>query len=150
MPVLLMTTSRTASMAATIRERHENRDQAHVQRDRKWLLDFAARLAVENVEQRVLGHGEGQEHAIDDVNAGRVDDMIAPRLRVERDKACEFIGRDLKEAMERVLTLELDCQRFRAALQEYLDWGAMTGPDQDLFEQKFRVLLTSTGEPGLR
>jgi hypothetical protein len=33
------------------------------------------------IAQRVLGHGEGQQHAIDDVNAGRVDDLIQPRLQ---------------------------------------------------------------------
>jgi len=32
------------------------------------------------VEQRVIGHGEGQEHTIADVNAGRVDDLIQQRL----------------------------------------------------------------------
>ena len=35
----------------------------------------------ECINQRVVGHGEGQEHTIADVNAGRIDDLIAPRLR---------------------------------------------------------------------
>lgn len=39
-----------------------------------------ARLEEECLQQRVIGHGDGQQHAIDDVNAGRVDDLIAPRL----------------------------------------------------------------------
>lgn len=30
------------------------------------------------IEARVVGHGEGQMHAIEDVNAGRIDDLIAP------------------------------------------------------------------------
>lgn len=37
------------------------------------------------IEQRVLGHGDGQTHAIADVNAGLIDDLIRPRL--DRDKA---------------------------------------------------------------
>lgn len=40
--------------------------------------------AAEALEQRLIGHGEGQEHTIADVNAGRVDDLIAPRLARER------------------------------------------------------------------
>lgn len=35
---------------------------------------------LELAEQRLIGHGEGQEHTIADVNAGRIDDLIAPRL----------------------------------------------------------------------
>ena len=53
--------------------------------------DFDAQLALlsrsspwppteELIVQRGIGHGEGQEHAIADVNAGRVDDLIRPRL----------------------------------------------------------------------
>lgn len=42
------------------------------------------RLRAACAEQRVLGHGEGQEHAIADVNAGRIDDLIAPRLLAAR------------------------------------------------------------------
>jgi hypothetical protein len=62
---------------------------------RRELIDSAlttyARLAVEAnevqhqealVDQRVIGHGEGQEHAIADVNAGLIDDLIQPRLRL--------------------------------------------------------------------
>jgi len=48
------------------------------------------------ISQRVIGHGEGQEHAIADVNAGRVDDLIAPRLLAARpavkDGKCPTCG----------------------------------------------------------
>lgn len=43
-------------------------------RDRIWALEHQL------LEQRSIGHGEGQEHTIADVNAGRIDDLIAPRL----------------------------------------------------------------------
>lgn len=48
---------------------------------------LAARLAAVPellAEQRHIGHGEGQEHAIADVNAGEIDDLIALRLDCER------------------------------------------------------------------
>jgi hypothetical protein len=54
--------------------------------------------------------------------------VLAEKMTSERDAAREFLGRDLKEAMERVLTLELEVQRleriesaaktFRDATQE--------------------------------
>ena len=123
--------------------------------------------------------------------------VLAEKMTSERDAAREFLGRDLKEAMDRVLTLELECQaarrsedaagegwrealaanvmgldaldaqqkdfekrmhdalvvnearldqlqNFREALLEYLAWGAMTGSDRDLFEEKFRALVNGT------
>ena len=58
-------------------------------------------LREQLVEQRVIGHGEGQQHAIADVNAGRVDDLIAPRLlKAEADLAAE---RHRADALEREL-----------------------------------------------
>lgn len=48
---------------------------------------IAAELEDIMVEWRSIGHGEGQEHAIADVNAGRVDDLIAPRLQRESQAA---------------------------------------------------------------
>jgi uncharacterized protein YPO0396 len=50
-------------------------------------------------EQRVIGHGEGQEHAIADVNAGLVDDLIAPRL-----DALAAENQQLKAEVERLQT----------------------------------------------
>ena len=48
----------------------------------KWedVQELLARHQEQLVEQRCIGHGEGQEHTIADVNAGRIDDLIAPRL----------------------------------------------------------------------
>jgi hypothetical protein len=40
----------------------------------------------ELVDALVRGHGDGQEHTIADVNAGRIDDLIAPRLERERER----------------------------------------------------------------
>lgn len=59
--------------------------------------EAVSRLEGELVEQRVIGHGEGQEHAIADVNAGLVDDKIAPRL-----EAAEAL---LRERTVEVVTL---------------------------------------------
>ena len=49
------------------------------------------------IEQRCIGHGEGQRDALADVNAGRVDDLIQPRLKplLDRIKELEW---ELKEA----------------------------------------------------
>lgn len=38
------------------------------------------------IEQRCIGHGEGQEHTIADVNAGLIDDLIQPRLKALKDQ----------------------------------------------------------------
>ncbi len=53
------------------------------------LTDVDAQRAV---DQRVIGHGEGQEHTIADVNEGLVDDLIQPRLQraVEAERAWFF------------------------------------------------------------
>ena len=49
-------------------------------------IQVGGQLEAQVLEQRTIGHGEGQEHAIADVNAGRVDDLIRPRLdRAEAD-----------------------------------------------------------------
>ena len=45
----------------------------------EWVY-LAADVDAALVDQRCLGHGEGQEHALADVNAGLVDDLIQPRL----------------------------------------------------------------------
>ena len=37
--------------------------------------------------------------------------------------------------------------KLREAVQEYLDWGAMTGSDRDWFEGKFRDALASPPRP---
>ena len=55
------------------------------------------------LEQRTIGHGEGQAHAIADVNAGRVDDLIRARLlRVaeaawERGFRCHVSNRHISD-----------------------------------------------------
>ena len=43
------------------------------------------------IDQRVIGHGEGQEQTIEDVNAGRIDDLIQPRLRLAVEAEWERI-----------------------------------------------------------
>lgn len=52
---------------------------------REW-QERLERAEAAAVDQRIVGHGEGQEHTIADVNAGRVDDLIAPRLADLRAK----------------------------------------------------------------
>jgi hypothetical protein len=47
----------------------------------------------EIAEARVLGYGDGQEQAIADVNAGRVDDLIAPRLAAALGYARSIVPR---------------------------------------------------------
>lgn len=42
--------------------------------------EIDATIADVLIEQRIIGHGEGQRDAIADVNAGRVDDLIKQRL----------------------------------------------------------------------
>lgn len=44
------------------------------------------RLTETQIEQRVIGHGEGQRDTLADVNAGRVDDLIEPRLHPLREE----------------------------------------------------------------
>lgn len=56
--------------------RKETPDEV-VKRD---LLAENALLNRELIDIRARAHGEGQMHAIADVNAGLIDDMIAPRL----------------------------------------------------------------------
>lgn len=49
-------------------------------------------LSEQLIEQRRIGHGEGQEQTIADVNAGRIDDLIRPRL--ERARAAVVQGEE--------------------------------------------------------
>lgn len=66
-------------------------------------------------EQRSIGHGEGQEHAIADVNAGRIDDLIAPRLDAAREE-----GRREGEAERKdvLATLAMAVEERESALAE--------------------------------
>lgn len=102
--------------------------------------DYLARKAAEAhrealeaqlVEQRSIGHGEGQEHTIADVNAGRIDDLIAPRLQAHR----EALQADLEEAREfsrlqgtvtgnrnkRITELEQDVRDLRASQEKSVE-----------------------------
>ena len=45
----------------------------------KWRAENAA-LHARLIDEHATAHGLGQEHAVADVNAGLVDDLIAPRL----------------------------------------------------------------------
>ncbi len=47
----------------------------------------------------------------------------------------------LGEAEEKIKRLKARVEEARAILTEYLDWGAMTGSDRDLFERKFQAYL---------
>jgi hypothetical protein len=51
------------------------------------LLKLAEQLDYALVDALTTGHGQGQEHAIADVNAGFVDDMIQQRL--DRATQCD-------------------------------------------------------------
>ena len=65
------------------------------------ILDGRKALEAQLVDQRSIGHGEGQRDAIADVNAGRIDDLIAPRLAslmAERDEA-RALNHDYNEAV---------------------------------------------------
>jgi hypothetical protein len=67
------------------------------------LLDFERLLAVLRdkeitvLDARHRGHGEGQEHAIADVNAGLIDDLIAPRLQRERQRFSAPIEQEIAD-----------------------------------------------------
>lgn len=69
------------------------------------------------LEQRMIGHGDGQRHAIDDVNAGLVDDLIEPRLRVliEQREHNAQLAIDFEEllnaAREELATLKAEVQK---------------------------------------
>jgi hypothetical protein len=53
----------------------------------------------------------------------------------------------MRQAREALLDAEPEQgwqeSKLREAVQEYLDWGAMTGSDRDWFEQKFREALAT-------
>ena len=55
-------------------------------------------VAEAEIDIRVHAHGQGQEHTIADVIAGRIDDLIAPRL--ERQRVA--IETALRERIERL------------------------------------------------
>ena len=69
---------------------------------------------------------------------------------IERDlRAVEqdYAARDVQQAgLPRLRSLrasiELELQRYRTVLREYLKGGAMTGSDRDLFESRFKALLS--------
>lgn len=78
-------------------------------------VDTKARYYTEEelVHARCDGHGDGQMHAIADVNAGLVDDMIAPRL--ERAVADARPGPATKEPCVCEMNTELDALRRQAS-----------------------------------
>ncbi len=80
-----------------------------------------AQLQAELVEQRVKGHGEGQEHTIADVNAGRVDDLIMPRLMAYGQMCWEAGYKQAEEAA--------DAARVSRAPQEEVWIPRATGAD---------------------
>ena len=41
-----------------------------------------------------------------------------------------------------------DVAELRAAIQDYVDWGAMTGSDRDMLEFRFRALLAKLDTEG--
>lgn len=86
---------------------------AHAPQDIAWLLGELA-------EQRVLGHGEGQEHAIADVNAGRVDDLIAPRLSRDCQHEWEQVWLEWRDG-EMHLTGGFRCRKCRNVKPESAD-----------------------------
>jgi hypothetical protein len=58
--------------------------------------EFAERIAA---FAQAEGHGDGQRHTIEDVNAGRVDDLIRPRLDAARAEGAAQERARLNEAM---------------------------------------------------
>jgi chromosome segregation ATPase len=113
-------------------------------------------IATETGEQRVIGHGDGQEHTIADVNAGRIDDMIAPRLQPllteiaslrQRAETAEQ-ERDAKETGLKCLRCLLDEMEYqRDALQRDLDTlrGAAAADDERLQQAATRVGVLYVG-----
>jgi HAMP domain-containing protein len=84
-------------------------------------------LAEALVAARVLGHGDGQEHAIADVNAGRVDDLIEPRLTELHalQQALAALAQQWRDAASRSRPLE--CAPVSAAKRErVLRWMLLT------------------------
>lgn len=71
------------------------------------------------VDIRCEAHGQGQQHAIDDVNAGRIDGMIAPRLAaltIERDEAraeCSTLHAQQTDLMRGLSDVEQDLHESR-------------------------------------
>lgn len=51
------------------------------------------------IEQRLIGHAEGQMHTIADVNACKLDDLIAPRLALERKAVIKIIAEALQHSL---------------------------------------------------
>lgn len=48
------------------------------------------------------------------------------------------VNRDTQEANARLIAAAPD---LLAALKDYIEWGAMTGSDRDLFDEKFRAAI---------
>ena len=77
---------------------------------------ISASLEAQLIDQRSIGYGEGQRDAIADVNAGRIDDLIAPRLQelqvrlasltTERDRETDLRREAEHHNSELVLALE--------------------------------------------
>lgn len=65
------------------------------------------------IDQRVIGHAEGQAHAIADVNAGRIDDLIVLRLAQHQQEIAQRDEtiRQLRDAFAR-------CQEVQQATAE--------------------------------
>lgn len=92
------------------------------------------------IDQRVIGHAEGQAHAIADVNAGRIDDLIALRLAqhqreiAQRDETIRQLQdalarcREVQQATAETWRIEHD----QMAEQIRLLRGAMAADDERL------------------
>lgn len=82
-------------------------------------------LQEQLLEQRRIGHAEGQQHAVDDVNAGRIDDLIVPRLQAAeraRDEATDEILALRSVFAQQAVYLE---DFIVKAENEWRDWGHM-------------------------
>jgi hypothetical protein len=75
---------------------------AEVQQEKKY-------TEADLIESMCKGHGDGQEHTIAQVNAGEVDDMIAPRLQRERGAATQQV--EALSAQLKALT-KYDCLEY--------------------------------------
>jgi hypothetical protein len=73
------------------------------------MLPHGVLMSDELLDQRVIGHGDGQMHAIEDVNDGKVDDLIRHRLRLAYIEAFSHPATDQCPDMECMMCAMRDC-----------------------------------------
>lgn len=86
------------------------------------LISLKAAQDERLLDMRAKGHGDGQMHAIADVNAGLVDDLIRPRLEAA-EATCTALRQELAAAqasVEELTALTQDLVDEKSALRAQL------------------------------